>query len=201
MQKIEYVPVGKLKNHSQNPRLIKGDDFEKLCKSIEANLDYFEARPILCNKDMVVFAGNMRLKAAKHLKMKEVPVCIMDISEERQKELMIRDNVQNGQWDISLLTAEFETEDLESYGVDLGSMGVFMDTGFGTEAGSSLPSGEKSDFTQMTFTLSIEQAEAVKNAIEEAKHIAEEFDHMGNENKNGNALYAIIQKWTQQQRA
>ena len=196
MQKIEYIKISKLKGSPINPRKIDRDQFEKLCASIKENQLYFETRPILCNKEFVVFAGNMRLRAAKKLGLKEVPCAVMDISEEKQKEIMVRDNVSNGEWDISLLTAEFETEDLESYGVDLEGMGVFTDTGFDSEA--SLPSGEKSEFTQMTFTLAVEQADTIKNAIEEAKHVAEEYDHMGNQNKNGNALYAIIQEWLKQ---
>lgn len=198
MQKIEHIPTNKLKSHSKNPRLIKDEDFEILCKSIKENPEYFEVRPILCNKDMVVFAGNMRLKAAKHLGLLTVPVCIMDISEEKQKELMIRDNVQNGQWDIILLNAEFDTEDLQGYGVDLESMGMFTDSGYGTE--TSLPNGEKNEFCQITFTLANEQAEAIRSALDEAMHFSEEYDHFGNGNKNGNALYAIIQKWQQQQK-
>lgn len=193
MQKIEYIKISKLKGSPINPRKIDRDQFQKLCDSIEENQLYFETRPILCNAQYEVFAGNMRLRAAKKLGMKEVPCAVMDISEEKQKELMIRDNVSNGEWDISLLTAEFETEDLESYGVNLEAMGVYTDTGFDSDV--SLPSGEKSEFTQMTFTLSTEQAETIKNAIEEGKHIAEEYDHMGNQNKNGNALYAIIREW------
>lgn len=199
MQKIEYIAISKLKKHPQNPRLIKGEDFEILCKSISENQEYFETRPILCNPEMVVFAGNMRLKAAKHIGMTEVPVAIMNISPEKQKELMIRDNVQNGEWDISLLTAEYDTEDLIGFGMNLEAMGVFTDTGFGGDIGNSLPSGEKAEFTQMTFTLSTEQAEAIKNALEQAMHVAEQFEHMGNKNKNGNALYAIIQQWTTSQ--
>ena len=87
MQKIEYVAIEKLKSHPNNPRLIKDNQFKVLCESIKNNPDYFETRPILCNKDMVIFAGNQRFSAAKEIGLKEVPCCIMDISEERQKEL------------------------------------------------------------------------------------------------------------------
>ncbi len=93
MQKIDYIPIDKLKTHPQNPRLIKDDNFKKLCASIKANPDYFETRPILANGEGVIFAGNMRFLAAKEIGMKEVPVAIMNISPERQREIMMRDNI------------------------------------------------------------------------------------------------------------
>lgn len=125
MQKIQYIDIHRLITHPDNPRLIKDDKFKILCESIKDHKDYFETRPILCNKDMVVFAGNMRLRAAEHIGMKEVPTAIMDISEERQKELMVRDNVQNGEWDVSKLASLYEEADLTNYGVDLSDFGVY----------------------------------------------------------------------------
>ena len=103
MQEIKYIAVEKLKVHPNNPRLIEDAQFKILCESVKNNPDYFETRPILCNKNMEIFAGNQRYLAALKIGLKEVPCCVMDISPERQKELMLRDNIQNGQWDISEL--------------------------------------------------------------------------------------------------
>jgi DNA modification methylase len=96
---MQYLKVTKLKNNPDNPRLIKEEQFKNLCESLKENIDYFEARPILCNTKLVIFAGNQRFKAAKAIGMKEVPCIIMDISEDRQTELMLRDNRTNGVWD------------------------------------------------------------------------------------------------------
>lgn len=57
-----------------------------------------------------------------------------------------------------------------------------------------LPSGEKSPFQQMTFTLHNDQAEIVKGAIEMAKGIGP-FDSSLNENSNGNALTRICEAY------
>jgi hypothetical protein len=198
MLKTQYVPVKKIRNSERNPRKIDKEQFEILCKSLKEDPEFLEARPILCDKDMIAFAGNMRLRAAIKIGLTEVPVIIMDLPKDKEKRLAIKDNVNNGQWDISMLTAEYETEDLIAMGMDLEGMGIFTDAGFDTEGAGGLPSGEKPDFRQMTFTLSNEQAESVQNAIDEAYSIAEEYDHQGNKNKNGNALYAIIQQWLQQ---
>ncbi len=124
MQKIEYIKVGLLKPHPQNPRIIKDRQFEILCESIKKHKSYFETRPILANKDLVVFAGNMRLRAAIEVGLEEVPVAIMDISEEEQRELMIRDNRQNGEWDFSLLSATFENDELLAMGFEENELGL-----------------------------------------------------------------------------
>jgi hypothetical protein len=116
MQKIEYMAIENLIPHPDNPRKVDEHQMDILCQSITDNADYFEARPILCNKGFVVFAGNMRLMAAKNLGLKEVPVAVMDISEERQKEIMIRDNRSNGMWDFDILANKFEMPDLTKWG-------------------------------------------------------------------------------------
>lgn len=47
--KVEYIDIDKLKLLENNPRNISKDNFEKLKKSIKNNLDYFEARPLVCS--------------------------------------------------------------------------------------------------------------------------------------------------------
>jgi len=115
-QTIKYKNISELSTHPQNPRLIKNDQFKTLCDSIKANHDYFEARPILCNKEGVIFAGNMRYLAAKETGMTEVPVSVMDISEERQREIMIRDNISNGEYNWDLLSNNFTFQELLDWG-------------------------------------------------------------------------------------
>ena len=120
----EYLDAHSLKNHERNPRRIDVDDFERLKDSIRDNPEYFEVRPILCTPDLVVFAGNMRLKAALSLGLQKVPVAVMDISEEKQKELMIRDNVTNGRWDTDILGADFGLTELSAWGYDIDNLGT-----------------------------------------------------------------------------
>jgi hypothetical protein len=58
------------------------------------------------------------------------------------------------------------------------------------DALGGLPSGDKSPFQQMTFTLSDAQAETVKQAIRKAQG-GGAFVETGNENSNGNALWRV----------
>lgn len=118
MIETKYIDTNLLQIHERNPRKIDAADFEVLKKSIADNPEYFEVRPILCTPDMIVFAGNMRLRAAKELGLDQVPVAVMDIPEAKQRELMIRDNVTNGVWDADILSADFEIDELKGWGYD-----------------------------------------------------------------------------------
>lgn len=118
MIETKYIETSKLITHDRNPRKIDAEQFDILKKSITDNPEYFEVRPILCTPDFVVFAGNMRLAAARDLGLEKVPVAIMDIPEAKQRELMVRDNVQNGIWDADILSADFDLEELQGWGYD-----------------------------------------------------------------------------------
>jgi hypothetical protein len=114
--------LSELKELPGNPRLIKDDDFERLCKSILDNPDYFQARPLILSDrtgKLIIIAGNQRYKAAKQLKLKEVPTfLIKGLTEEREKEIIIRDNISNGNWDYELLK-DWNEDDLEKWGLDM----------------------------------------------------------------------------------
>jgi hypothetical protein len=156
-------------------------------------------RPIVVNADMVVLGGNMRLKACKEAGIKEVAIIKADdLTDEQQKQFIIKDNVGFGEWDWGMLANEWNAEDIESWGLDIPGFDNVDDLG----ENFSLPDGDKAPFQQMTFTLADEQAEQIKNSIEEIKH-TEEYKYaekMGNENSNGNALYLIIMQWAEQRK-
>ena len=50
-----------------NPRTIKDERFENLCRSIEADPEFLNHRPVLAMADGTIYAGNMRYRAAQHL--------------------------------------------------------------------------------------------------------------------------------------
>lgn len=127
MQKqTKYTDLTKLNKLPNNPRLIRDSQFATLVKSIHDNPDYFEARPIICSNrtgELVIIAGNQRYEAAKHLKLKEVPVYVMEgLTEERERELVIRDNISNGEWDMDILANEWWDLPLTEWGIDIPSI-------------------------------------------------------------------------------
>lgn len=118
--KSEIIKIDFIKVNPNNPRLIKDDKFKKLVKSIKEFPEMLNIRPIVVNKDMIVLGGNMRLKACKEAGLKEVPIIIADnLTEEQQREFLIKDNVSGGEWDWEVLANEWNSEELEAWGLDI----------------------------------------------------------------------------------
>lgn len=196
MNKI--VSINEVKVNPNNPRLIKDDKFKKLVQSVKDFPEMLNIRPIVVNKDMIILGGNMRFKACKEAGLKEVPIIITDLTEEQQKEFLIKDNTSGGEWDWDILANEWDMDNITKWGLDVP---IYFDSDeLGTDF--SLPDGDKAPFQQMTFTLADEQAEQIKNAIADIK-ATEEYKYcetLGNENSNGNALYLIIMQWAEQKK-
>ena len=118
--RAEVVKISEVKINPNNPRLIKDDKFAKLVQSIKDLPQMLAIRPIVVNSDMVVLGGNMRLKACKEAGLKEVPIIIADnLTEEQQREFLIKDNVSGGEWDWQMLANDWDTEQLNDWGLDI----------------------------------------------------------------------------------
>jgi hypothetical protein len=117
---MELIDIKKVIKNPDNPRIIKDSKFHKLVKSIKEFPEMLKLRPIVVNNDMVVLGGNMRLRACKEAGLKEVWIMKADnLTEEQQKEFIVKDNVGYGQWDWDILANEWDTELLEDWGLDL----------------------------------------------------------------------------------
>jgi hypothetical protein len=117
---IRSVKLSEIKSNPNNPRIIKDDKFRKLVNSIQEFPKMLEIRPIVVNADMIVLGGNMRLKACKEAGLKEVPIIFADdLTEDEQKQFIIKDNVGFGEWDWDMLANEWEPELLESWGLEV----------------------------------------------------------------------------------
>lgn len=117
----KMTPLEKIKPAEWNPRLLRDDRFQKLCKSMEEEKDFLWCRPIIANKDGTIIGGNMRYRAAQHLKWTEIPVSFIDVSDIQAKKLAILDNGQFGEWTDEL--AEIINE-LQEAGVDIETLGL-----------------------------------------------------------------------------
>jgi DNA modification methylase len=114
--------LSEVKLNPNNPRLIKDDNFKKLVQSIKDFPEMLDIRPIVVNADMVILGGNMRFKACKEAGLKEVPIIIADnLTEEQQREFLIKDNVSGGEWDFEMLGNEWDVEQLEEWGLEVPS--------------------------------------------------------------------------------
>lgn len=118
--KTETVKITEVKNNPNNPRVIKDDKFTKLVNSIKEFPKMLEIRPIVVNDDMIVLGGNMRLKACKEAGLKEVPIIkASELTEYEQRQFIIKDNVSGGEWDWEMLANEWDSEQLEDWGLDV----------------------------------------------------------------------------------
>ena len=196
---MEIRKITDIKLNPNNPRLIKDDKFKKLVQSIKDFPEMLDIRPIVVNKDMIILGGNMRYRACKEAGIKEIPVIVTDLSEDKQREFLIKDNTSGGEWDWNVLANEWDVSELTEWGIDIPGFDIDS-ANLGTDF--DLPSGDKSPFQQMTFTLADEQAIQIQNAIQDIK-MTDEYKYaetMGNENSNGNALYLIIMQWAEQKK-
>lgn len=117
---IKVVKLSEIKSNPNNPRIIKDDKFRKLVKSIQEFPKMLEIRPVVVNADMIVLGGNMRLKACKEAGLKEVPVIFAhDLTDEEQKQFIIKDNVGFGEWDWDMIANEWDAEEVEEWGLDI----------------------------------------------------------------------------------
>ncbi len=118
------VAISKIKPNPKNPRVIRDDKFAKLVKSIQDFPEMLEKRPLVCFTDIdgkyVVLGGNMRLKAANEVGLKQLPILLADDwTEEQKNEFLIKDNVGFGEWDWEQIKNDWDVEKLDEWGLDV----------------------------------------------------------------------------------
>ena len=120
---IKYRKLSEIVPLDYNPRTITDFALQQLAESIKANPDYFEARPIILSNrtgQNVILAGNKRFEAAQALGLDEVPTFLIEgLTEEREREIVIRDNVNNGEWDMEALQMQFDELELSDWGLNI----------------------------------------------------------------------------------
>lgn len=122
--KVVYRPLDSLKPLENNPRYMKEEDFERLCASVQNNPELFEAQPIILSDrtgELIIIAGNQRYRAAQEVGLKEVPTILLTgLTEQKEKEIIIRTNVTNGKWDWDRLAdGTWDVDDLDDWGVNV----------------------------------------------------------------------------------
>lgn len=116
--KIEYRKIGEIKEYKDNPRNNK--NVNEVAESIK---EFGFGSPILINKDDVIVAGHTRLRAAKILKLEEVPtIKIKDLTENQVKAFRLADNKTSeaSGWNFEKLDEELE----KISGIDMTMFGI-----------------------------------------------------------------------------
>lgn len=121
---MQFSNITEIKPNPRNPRIIRDEKFEKLVKSLQDFPEMLEKRPLVVFTDVdgkyVVLGGNMRLKAAKHIGLKELPIIVADDwTEEQKNQFLIKDNVGFGEWDFEQLVSDWDNDSLNEWGLQL----------------------------------------------------------------------------------
>lgn len=109
---VVMMNIKDVKPYEKNPR-INDNAVEAVANSIK---EFGWRQPIVVDKDNVIIAGHTRWKAAKRLKMKEVPVIVAsDLTDEQVRAYRIADNSTGelATWDYDLLMPEIADLDFD----------------------------------------------------------------------------------------
>lgn len=122
---------GQIVGIPKNPRYLKGEEHDKLKKSLKSSPELLQYKPLMVyaieGGKFVVICGNMRLRVCQELHNDGVegfdalPCFILnkDVPIAKIKEYAIKDNVQAGNWDWDeLANGDWEVEELQDWGVD-----------------------------------------------------------------------------------
>lgn len=122
---------GQIVGIPKNPRYLKGEEHDKLKKSLKDSPELLQYKPLMVyaieDGKFVVICGNMRLRICQELHNEGVegfdalPCFVLnkDVPIAKIKEYAIKDNVQAGNWDWDeLANGDWEVDDLQEWGVD-----------------------------------------------------------------------------------
>jgi ParB-like chromosome segregation protein Spo0J len=195
MVNTRMIPIADL---HQDPSNVRKHSVANI-NAISESLKQFGQRKPLVVQGSRIIAGNGTYQAAQALGWTEISVTDIpdDWDASMAQAYAIADNqtATLAEWDELELAAQLEM--LEAEGMSLVSLGfavneatqIPMDQAF-----ENLPTGERDNATQMTFTMTLDQAEQIKAAIRRCKTM-HNFDETDNSNSNGNALWAICKDW------
>lgn len=148
--KIVEVPINELRTSEYNPRRMTEEQEKNLTESIKR---FGMIDPLIVNchegRKNIIIGGHQRLKIAKKLNYKEVPVLYVDLEEKREKELNLRLNKNTGEWDYNILK-EFEIDLLLDVGFDDLDLSEIWDNDLEIEEDTGF--NEKDELKKITST-------------------------------------------------
>jgi hypothetical protein len=207
----ETIPWSELKTYEFNTlKEEQGRDVTKLKHSI-VNDGFDDAFDIWADHKYVI-DGTGRQMALLELESEgyeipDLPVVKIEANTKKQAiKIVLKRNGNHGKVTNQSLSdftsVDFEIEELKQILVEDLNMpelevliGSLDPDDLGTDF--TLPDGDKAPFQQMTFTMADDQAELLKQKLDEIKQ-TDEYKYcetFGNENSNGNALYCLITRF------
>ena len=120
-RRIEIWPIEKLVPYARNPRTHSAAQVAQLAASIS---EFGFVNPVLVDSEAGILAGHGRMLGAQALKLKEVPVIVLDhLTPAQRRAYLLADNklAELAGWDEDLLRMELKDLQLEEF--DLGVIG------------------------------------------------------------------------------
>lgn len=194
--KVEYISLDDIKTYENNAKLHPAEQIEQIKKSIQ---EFGFNDPIAIDENNVIIEGHGRYIACKELGINEVPIIRLEgLDDEHKRAYMLVHNklTMNTDFDIELLIEELDNIfniDMSKFDFEIDD--INMDE-FGTDF--ELPSGDKGNIEQITFTLSSEQATLIRSALDMIDNT--NVKTYGNENRNGNKIFGIVSEWVEQKK-
>lgn len=178
--RLEYND-GQLEGISKNPRYLKESEHDKLKKSLTDSPEFLEYKPLMVyamdNGNYVTICGNMRLRVANELRLDghsefdTIPCVILkaDTPIKKIKEYAIKDNVQAGNWDWDeLANGEWETDDLQDWGVDCSFLNTDEDD---TNIDELFEDAQNTESKAKDIKLSVHIPQELEDKVDEIKEI------------------------------
>jgi len=140
--------TGQIEGVPRNPRFIKDYKYRKLLDSLAENPEMTALKElwvVQLDGKYVVISGNMRLKAMKELRFKNVPCKVLDpgIKPEDIRAYAIKDNISYGDDDLEILEKEWDNKEVEKWWVDMPSF---------TSSANDETDHDESDWIQFAFS-------------------------------------------------
>jgi ParB-like chromosome segregation protein Spo0J len=175
--------ITNIKPNPRNPRVIKDERFDKLCTSLREFPEMLEKRPLVCYTDtdgkFVVLGGNMRLKAAKEIGLKELPIVLADDwTAEQKDQFLIKDNLNFGEFNFDELKADWDVEQLEAWGLDVPEFAPDVDYSILDDEDVEAQLNEMTDSVKKAIQIEFE-AEHYVEAYELVKFWREQGGYVG----------------------
>lgn len=117
---IVWRPIDATKENAKNPQITTNAEMQKLKKSIEDFPEMLVLRPGIVDATGTLLAGNKRHRACKELGWHMFPVIdATGMSQDQLDQLVIKDNLNFGKWDMAKLREEWDMAKLGEWGMDM----------------------------------------------------------------------------------
>jgi len=118
---IIWRELDTIQPNPENPRILTKEGFERLKQSFEDNPELINGKPLLLSDRtgaLVIIGGNSRYAVAQSLNYESLPTILFSgLTLEKEREILARDNVNDGEWDMEELANNWSVEKLLDWGV------------------------------------------------------------------------------------